>query len=71
MREEPFSAVAVARFRVSPEGNVNVTLIQPTPNPRLNQILLDTLKQWKFFPAMKDGVAVNSEFEVRIPVTVQ
>jgi protein TonB len=71
MREEPFSTVAVARFKVSPEGEVDVSLVKPTPNPRLNQILLDTLKQWKFFPAMKEGVAVNSEFEVRIPIAVQ
>ena len=66
-----FSTVAVARFKVSPEGAVDVALVKPTPNPRLNQILLDTLKQWKFFPAMKDGVAINSEFEVRIPIAVQ
>ncbi len=71
MRETPFSTVAVARFRVSPDGDVTVTLVKPTPNPRLNQILLDTLKQWKFFPAMKDGVAIDSEFEVRIPIAVQ
>lgn len=71
MRENPFSTVAVARFKVSPEGDVSVTLVKPTPNPRLNQILLDTLKQWKFFPAMKDGVVINSEFDVRIPIAVQ
>jgi protein TonB len=71
MRENAFSAVAIARFKVSPDGDVNVTLIRPTPNPRLNQILLDTLKQWKFFPAMKNGVAINSQFEVRIPIAVQ
>jgi protein TonB len=71
MRENPFSTVAVAHFKVSTEGNVDVTLVKSTPNPRLNQILLDTLKQWKFFPAMKDGVAIDSEFEVRIPIAVQ
>ena len=46
-----------------------MTLAQPTPNPRLNQILLNTLREWKFFPAMKDGIAINSEFDVRIPIT--
>jgi len=71
MRETPFSTIAVARFKVSPEGDVSVTLVKPTPNARLNQILLDTLRQWKFFPAMKDGVAVDSQFEVRIPIAVQ
>jgi protein TonB len=71
MRENIFQAVAIAHFKVSPDGTVEVTLAQPTPNPRLNQILLNTLRQWKFFPAMKDGIAINSEFDVRIPISVQ
>jgi protein TonB len=71
LREGTFTTMAVARFRVSADGDVDVSLVKPTPNPRLNQILLDTLKQWKFFPAMKDGIAINSEFELRIPIAVQ
>jgi protein TonB len=71
LREGAFSTVAVARFRVSADGEVDVSLVKPTPNPRLNQILLDTLKQWKFFPAMKEGIAIKSEFELRIPIAVQ
>jgi len=71
MRENIFQAVAVAHFRVSPDGTVEVTLAQPTPDPRLNQILLNTLRQWKFFPAMREGIAINSEFDVRIPISVQ
>jgi len=71
LREGTFSTMAVARFKVSSDGSVEVSLVKPTPNPRLNQILLDTLKQWKFFPAMKDGIAINSEFEVRIPIAVE
>jgi len=71
MREDVFQAVAIAHFKVGPDGTVEVTLAQPTPNPRLNQILLNTLREWKFFPAMKDGIAINSEFDVRIPISVQ
>jgi protein TonB len=71
MRDEPFQAVAVAHFTVSNNGDVRVSLTQPTANPRMNQILLDTLKQWRFFPAMKSGIAVDSEFDLRIPITVQ
>lgn len=71
LREGTFSTVAVAQFKVSPEGEVEVTLIQPTSNPRLNRILLDTLKEWKFAPAMKDGIAIASQFEVRIPIAVE
>jgi len=71
LREEAFQAVAVAHFEVSYDGSVKVTLAQPTPDPRLNQILLDTLKQWRFFPAMRGGVAIDSVFDLRIPITVQ
>jgi protein TonB len=71
LREVAFEAEAVAHFEVSYEGNVKVTLAKPTADPRLNQILLSTLQQWRFFPAMKGGVAINSAFDVRIPVSVQ
>jgi periplasmic protein TonB len=71
LREDVFQAVAIAHFKVGPDGSVEVTLAQPTPNPRINQILLNTLREWKFFPAMKDGIAINSDFNLRIPISVQ
>jgi protein TonB len=71
LREVAFEAVAVAHFEISYDGNVKVTLAKPTADPRLNQILLNTLQQWRFFPAMKGGVAIDSAFDVRIPISVQ
>jgi periplasmic protein TonB len=71
LREDVMQTEAVARFNVSFEGISEVTLEKPTSSPRLNQVLLDTLKQWKFFPAIKNGVAIPSTFEVRIPISVQ
>jgi periplasmic protein TonB len=71
LREDALNAVAIAHFKVGYDGQVEVTLAKPTSNPELNQILLDTLKQWKFFPAMRNGVAIPSEFDVRIPVSVE
>jgi protein TonB len=71
LREVAFEAVAVAHFEVSYDGSVKVTLAKPTADPRLNQILLSTLAQWRFFPAMKGGVAIDSAFDVRIPISVQ
>jgi periplasmic protein TonB len=71
LREEAFETVAVARFKVSNDGQVEVTLTKPTENPQLNELLLETLKQWRFFPAMKSGVAIDSQFDLRIPVSVQ
>ncbi len=71
LREDVIQTEAVAHFNVSFDGTSVVTLEKPTSNPRLNQVLLDTLKQWKFFPAVKNGVAIRSSFEVRIPISVQ
>jgi periplasmic protein TonB len=71
LRENAIQTVAVAHFRVTYDGAVTVSLATKTENPRLNQILLDTLKEWRFFPAMKNGVAIDSEFDLKIPITVQ
>jgi protein TonB len=71
LREDVMQTEAVARFNVSFDGICEVTLEKPTSSPRLNQVLLETLKQWKFFPAVKNGIAIPSSFEVRIPISVQ
>jgi protein TonB len=71
LREDAIQTIAVAHFTVTYHGEVTVSLVTKTESPRLNQILLDALKQWRFFPAMKNGVAIDSEFDLKIPITVQ
>jgi protein TonB len=71
LREDVMQTEAVAHFNVSFDGTSEVTLAKPTSSPRLNQVLLEALKQWKFFPAVKNGVAIVSSFDVRIPISVQ
>lgn len=49
LRYEAFNSEAVARFHIAADGEVlNVELIKPCANPRLNQLLLKSLKKWKF-----------------------
>jgi protein TonB len=60
LREEALNEVATARFQIAVDGNAAVELVKPTQNPRLNRLLLDTLKNWKFMPAMKEGKPVTS-----------
>jgi periplasmic protein TonB len=71
MRDQVLEAVAVAHFRVLHDGRVIVSLPKPTDFSRLNGIILDTLREWRFRPAMSKGVAVDSEAEVRLLITVQ
>jgi protein TonB len=71
LREDVFQAEAVAHFKVDYNGDAQVTLSQGTVNQRLNQIIIETLRQWRFAPAIKQGVAIPSEFDLRIPIAVQ
>lgn len=71
LRQEALSVAAVARFRVTADGTATVELVKPTPSPRLNRLLLDTLKNWRFFPAMKDGKPVASIEEIVIKLEVK
>lgn len=65
LRQDAMNEVATARFHIAVDGSVTVELIRPTQNPRLNRLLLGTLKFWKFSPAISDGKPVASE-ETRI-----
>lgn len=60
LREEAMNESATVRFHIAVDGSSTVDLIKPTQNPRLNRLLLDSLKHWKFNPAMKDGKPVAS-----------
>jgi len=71
MRDELMHATAVARFKVSHNGTATVALLSATDSSELNDIILDTLKKWRFLPATKNGVAVDSEADVRLLISVR
>lgn len=71
LRRRAIDLVAVARFRVAANGSAEVELIEPTPDAALNRALVETLKKWRFFPAMEAGKPVASTLEIRIPISVR
>ena len=71
LRRRSIDTVALARFRVGADGSAQVELIEPTSDPDLNLALLDSLKRWRFFPAMQNGKPVASSIDIRIPVSVK
>ena len=70
LRRRNFDVVAIARFRVASNGTTQVDLVQPTADPELNRLLVETLKRWRFFPALDGGKPVASTLDVRIPISV-
>jgi protein TonB len=71
MRDEVMQAIAIARFEVSRDGTAKVSLLSATNYSELDDIILDTLRQWRFKPAMKNGVAIDSVADVRLLITVK
>jgi protein TonB len=71
LREAAYHAIALARFTIHPDGSVDVELLQPTQQPRLNQLLLASLHHWRFFPATENGKPVESHQDVRVHLVVQ
>ncbi len=70
LREQAYQTVATARFMIHADGSVDVELVKPTPNPRLNQILLESLRKWRFSPAMQAGHRVESRQDIRVHFNV-
>lgn len=71
LRHHRLDLVAVARFQVAANGSTQVELIEPTPEPSLNRAILETLKKWRFFPALENGKPVAATIDIRIPLAVQ
>lgn len=70
LRELAYQAVAIARFVIHTDGSVSVELIKPTQYPRLNQILVETLRSWRFFPAIQDGHPIETQQDIRVHFNV-
>ena len=71
LREEAFTSTALARFQIAVDGSAKVGLAKPTPNPRLNRILLESLMKWRFMPAIKNGKPVASTEEIVVKIEVK
>jgi periplasmic protein TonB len=70
LREQAYQTVAIARLVIHTDGSVSVELIKPTQYPRLNQILVETLRIWRFFPAIQDGHPVETQQDIRVHFNV-
>lgn len=63
-------AVVTARFHIATDGQATVTLLHASPEPQLNQVILNTLKSWRFFPATQGGKPVDSMQDIEITVDI-
>ncbi len=71
LRRHAMNFVAVVRFSIAGDGSASAELVEATPVPELNQVLLDTFRRWRFFPAMQNGMPVSSTLVLKVPVRVE
>ncbi len=71
LRDETIHSVVMARFHIDSNGNATVNLTQAAANPRVNQLILNTLKTWRFFPAIQGGKPVASVQDVKVAIDVE
>jgi protein TonB len=70
LREQAYRTVAIVHLVIHTDGSVAVELVKPTPYPRLNQILVETLRGWRFFPALQNGHPAETQQDVRVHFNV-
>jgi protein TonB len=71
LRQRRLDAVAIVVFHVAPDGSATVELREATDDPRLNQVLLEGFKRWRFFPALDHDRPIASTIELRVPIAVR
>lgn len=54
----------IVEVTIDEQGNVTATRVLKTVGFGLDQIIVDTLRQWRYIPARVDGVAVASREDV-------
>jgi protein TonB len=63
LRRAGIEGPVVVRFTVEPDGSVSDPAVQGSPPPRLAALALDAIRQWKFAPAMKNGVPIRARVQ--------
>ncbi len=71
LRDSPVHVTVQARFHIQADGSARVELTRPAPDPRINQLILNTLKTWRFFPAIEAGKPVASTLDISLPIDVE
>ncbi len=71
LRGEKFRGAVTARFTIQPNGSFTVSLVARSGNSDVDSIVLDALRDWKWNPALKDGVKVRQDREIQVDVINQ
>lgn len=70
LRQSTVHCVMAVHFDIDADGQPKVALQHGCDDPRINQLVLDTLRSWRFFPAMQHGQPTASTLDMDIPIDI-
>lgn len=71
-RENNWEGVTVLKILVQADGKIGeVTVLESSGYPLLDQVAVKAVKQWRYRPALKNGVAVAWQIRVRIKFVLE
>ena len=70
LKEECLKTTCVAKFAVSEAGKTTVRLISSSGSNDVDEVVMSTLKLWKFKPATVDGKPISSNRTLRIELEI-
>jgi TonB family protein len=70
LHEHCFKSCCIARFLIKEDGKTQVRLVSSSGDEEVDQITLQTLKQWKFRPAALNGKPVQSTRRIKVEFEV-
>lgn len=71
LRREALTTYLRVRFNIEPNGGCTVTLLNSTGNATLDAEALSTLRQWRWKPAVVDGLPVASVQRLKVEFIVE
>lgn len=66
LRDQKLKTSVVIEFLITAQGLVTPRLLESSGTPELDSIALSTVAKWKFKPAAKDNVPIDSKTRLRI-----
>src|ERR1700730_1097842 len=67
----PEAAMVGISCVVTEKGQIGDATVASSPNPRLNDVVLRALREWRFKPGMKDGNPVAVRIFVELSIVRQ
>lgn len=71
MQEESFQRACLARFHIDQTGKPEVKLLSTSGSDEVDEIVLETLKRWRFSPATLDGKPVESTRRIKVELEIE